>query len=93
MVKEPITTTKEYNMATEADIIRLARDILNNEGETSANKTKIINALKEFLNVNQEVLNQRKEFYEEKTRIKKVGSVLDQIQDLQENKYSQYRKQ
>ena len=91
--EEPITTTKEYNMATEADIIRLARDILNNEGETSANKTKIINALKEFLNVNQEVLNQRKEFYEEKTRIKKVGSVLDQIQDLQENKYSQYRKQ
>ena len=90
---EPVTVTKEYNMATEADIIRLARDILNNEGETSANKTKIIGALKEFLTANQKVLNERKEFYEENTRVKKVKSVLDQLEGLQEDKYSQYRKE
>ena len=90
---EPVTVTKEYNMATEADIIRLARDILNNEGETSANKTKVISALKEFLNANQKVLNERKEFYEENTRVKKVKSVLDQLEGLQEDKYSQYRKE
>lgn len=90
---DPVTVTKEYNMATEADIIRLARDILNNEGETSANKTKVISALKEFLNANQKVLNERKEFYEENTRVKKVKSVLDQLEGLQEDKYSQYRKE
>ena len=90
---EPVTVTKEYNMATEADIIRLARDILNNEGETSANKTKVIGALKEFLTANQKVLNERKEFYEENTRVKKVKSVLDQLEGLQEDKYSQYRKE
>jgi len=89
----PITETKEYNMTYAPDIIRLARDILNNEGETSANKTKIINGLKEFLIANRGVLDKRKEFYEEKTREKKVNNVLSQLDSLQEDMYSRYIRQ
>jgi len=84
---EPITETKEYNMTFAPDVIRLARDILNNEGETSANKTKIIASLKEFLIANKGVLNQRKEFYEERAREKTVNNVLDQLKDLEESQF------
>src|SRR6056300_1265056 len=69
------------------DVIRLARYILNNEGETSANKTKIIASLKEFIIADRGVLNQRKEFYEERVKEKTVNNVLNQLKDLEESQF------
>ena len=77
------TQTVEYNMTSAPDIIRLARSILENEGETASNKSKIIASLKDFLLKNKPQLEAMSEFSQEADREKRVNSVLEQIKDLE----------
>ena len=77
------TQTIEYNMTSAPDIIRLARSILDNEGETASNKSKIIASLKDFLLKNKPQLEAMAEFSQEADREKRVSSVLQQLNDLE----------
>ena len=85
--KDAKTITREYNMTSASDIIRLARQVLDNEGETAANKSKMIAGLKEFLLKNKTKLEAMSDFYSELDREEKVSSVVQQLNRMQDEQF------
>ena len=80
---------QEYNMSNPSDIMRLAREIMQNEGETASNKSKILASLKEFLSTNKDKLEQlNAQTFEARTQ-DTVDNVLDQIESL--DMYEKYK--